>query len=61
MQANQRLLSWAQAAQQLLEAACITTAERTQAPLSLEHQALLTTTLITLTQCQSQLANAVAP
>ncbi|XGW00970.1 MAG: hypothetical protein ACAF41_34610 (plasmid) [Leptolyngbya sp. BL-A-14] len=57
-QADRQLPAWAQAAQQVLEASCITT-ERTQAPLSLEHQALLTTTLITLTQCQSQLANAV--
>ena len=59
-QADQQLSSWAQAAQQLLEAAGLTTAELPQAPLSLEHQALFTTTLITLTQCQSQLANAVA-
>jgi hypothetical protein len=58
-QADQHLSSWVQAAQQLLEAAGLTTTERTQAPLSLEHQALLTTTLITLTQCRSQLANAV--
>jgi hypothetical protein len=49
-QAGQQLSSWAQAAQQLLEAAGLTTAELPQAPLSLEHQALFTTTLITLTQ-----------
>ncbi|XGV94269.1 MAG: hypothetical protein ACAF41_00245 (plasmid) [Leptolyngbya sp. BL-A-14] len=58
-QTDRQLAAWVQAAQQVLEASCTKTAEPSHSPLSLEHQALLTTTLATLTQCQSQLANVI--